>query len=256
MIRHSFQEAFRLADRAKKESAIYLASCLFCALLFILVCMLLGISYDYRNVLDVLKGNFFKGTLALVPGGLVGAWFSAGLSGYIAMDAFTGAPENMTRYAKGWYVRNLAGGALVSGSFLALMYGFYKIAASLNMVLFIGAMISWMWLMIRVTLWLPAMFIEGLGPIAAMKRSFSLSSGKAPVLAVMMFASFLPVWVIEWILGKVMPGQVVLAQVIRALLEGAVTIIITGAFATAYITLKNNKAAPVAVPGDAPVSAY
>jgi hypothetical protein len=247
MIRHSFTEAFRLISRSRRESALFLAAAALSSVLYILACLALGISYDYQTTLDSIKANPLKGAIAMVPGGLVMAWFGAGISGRLAMDAFMAAPETLTAYAKGWFLRYLAGSLLLNGGFLAVLLVFNAVPRPEGM----GLMAAWslfcLWVLVRVCLWEAAMFIDGLSPVAAMRRSYSVSSGSALKLGVIVFLPFLILSVLMKLAGLLPWTGPLSLTVARDVFEGAILVVAAGAFAAAYLKLRVPAAPAAAV---------
>ncbi len=246
MIKHCFKEAFRLISRSRRESALLLGAAAFSSGLYILACLALGISYDFQTTLDAVRANPLKGALAMVPAGLIMAWFEAGITGRLAMDAATGEPANFSFYAKGWFLRYLAGSLILNGGFLAVLLLFYAVPRPAGLGLMAGWSVFCLWLMVRVCLWAAAMFIDGLPPVAAMRRSYSVSNGSALKLAVVFFLPFVLMSALLK-LASLLPGAGPLSlTVARDVLENGVGVITAGAFAAAYLKLRV-PAAPAAV---------
>ena len=245
MIRYSFTEAFRLISRSRRESALFLAAAALSSVLYILACLALGIGYDHQTTLDALRVAPLKGALAMAPGGLVMAWFGAGISGRLAMDAFKGAPEPLTTYANGWFMRYLAGSLLLNGGFLAVLLTFNAVPKPEGM----GLMAAWslfcLWLLVRVCLWEAAMFIDGLSPVAAMRRSYSVSRGSALKLGAVVFLLFLLLSVVMKLAGLLPWTGPLSLTVARDVLESGILVVAAGAFAAAYLKL-GAQAAPAA----------
>ncbi len=237
MLIHCYKEAFRLIRRFWKEATVLLAASLASEAIFILICLALGISYDYQTTYDALKAHQQKALLALLPGIFIMAWFEAGLVGRIAMDALTGAPESMVYYAKGWFFRNLFGSVLISGGFLLLLILFQAVPK-----VGIGLMLGWtcfaVWFMIRITLWQAAMFIEDLPPLEAMRRSYSLTPGSALMLGLILFVPYLAMSLLLKLAGFIPMFGVLSINMARSVLEGLVTAFALAAFIAAFLKLR------------------
>lgn len=232
MIKTSFKESFRLIGRSKPECLAYLAIICLSEVLVLALSKWFGVDYPLRDGKpDTARLAY---TLAFsLPGFMLTAWAGAGLIGRISMDALTGDPGAMTGYANGWFWRNLAGSiAVVTTIFLPIM-----LLLMLPMPFAIVPVLGWfcvvIWLAIRVSLWGSIMFMDGLGPFAAMERSFNVSLGYVGTIVILS----LPVLAAA-VLGNGainLAGNVAIsAAILKPLLMGAATLVQMGALAAAY----------------------
>ena len=238
MIKTSLKESFRLIGRSKLECLAYLGLiCLGEALVFALS-KWFGVDYPLRGGKADAARMAYTAAFS-IPGFLLTAWAGAGLIGRVSMDALTGDPGAMTGYANGWFWRNLAGSlAVVSAIFLPIL-----LLLMLPMPLAIVPVLGWfcvvIWLGIRVSLWGSIMFMDGLGPFAAMERSFSVSSGYAATIVILS----LPVFAAA-LLGigavRLAGNSVISAAILKPLLMGAATLVQMGALAAAYLNIRKN----------------
>lgn len=238
MIMHSFREAFRLISRSRRESALFLAAAAASSVLYILACLALGIRYDYQTTFDALKGDQFRALLAMLPGVLLMVWFGAGISGRLAMDALKGAPESLTVYAKGWFLRYLAGVLLLEGSFMAVLLLFSAVPRPVGLGLMAGWSAFYVWLLVRVSLWAAVMFMDALPPLEAMRRSYAVSNGSALALGVIFFLPYLVMSSLMELVSRLQWARAAYLTVTRDVLGGAVIILTAGAFAAAYLKLR------------------
>lgn len=240
MIGHSFKEAFRLIMRSKTECVVYLLAYVLSEALVFAACKWAGIEYPLTNPRPTLSGVIRLAAFS-TPALLITAWFGAGLIGRISMDAYKGAPGSMVSYANGWFIRNL-GGTLILGAaaFLPafILMPLPKPLAALGMLVWF---LLFIWLAIRISMWSSIMFIEGLGPIAAMGKSFGVSGGYAVPLALLSLPLFVRViW--EMGLPQFPVENIAMISALKNLLIGMATLVQIGALATVYLTLTRNTA--------------
>lgn len=236
MIIHSFKEAFRLIMRSKTECLAYVSAFVLSEALVFAACNWAGIDYPLRSpntgISDLVRLAAFS-----TPALLVTAWFGAGLIGRVSMDAFKGMPDSMTSYANGWFIRTLAGTLIISAA--AFLPAFVLMALPKTMAA--AGILAWflvfIWLAIRVSMWANIMFIEGLGPIAAMGQSYRISAGYLIPLALISLPLFVRVaW--EIALPHFPVANIAIVSAVKNLLLGLATLIQIGALATFYLTLK------------------
>lgn len=245
MLIHCYKEALRLIRRSWKETAVLVAASAASEAVFILICLALGISYDFQTAYDALKAHRQSALLAMLPGVFIMAWFEAGLAGRIAMDALSGAPESMVHYAKGWFLRNLFASFLVSGGFLLLLVLFSAVP-KVGMGLMLGWTCFAVWLMLRIALWQAAMFIEDLPPVEAMRRSYSLTPGSALLMGLIIIVPYFAMSLLLKLAAMgPLPGM--LSQnLAQSVLEGLVTAFTMGAFTAAFLRQRAPAAAEAA----------
>ena len=176
MIEHSLYKACGLIIRSKKETAIYIAAALASAWLYVFTCGLLGVDGAY--VMDeAMKSSPAKACLAYLPGLLLMAWFSAGLTGRVTVHAAGGEAAGLARYANAWYLRKAGWDFLyISLTWVAMWFMSVKFFG----YIFVSSawLIAAIWLSLRVALWLNIGIIEGLGILEAAKRSYALMRGR------------------------------------------------------------------------------
>ena len=231
-----YNEACRLIGRSRRESMCYMTVYLATAGLYILMCRLLGLDGAYGGV-EILKTSPVKGLVAYLPGIVVGAWFAAGLAGRYTIDALTGAPEGMACYANGWFLRKLAADSLITGAMWVPVL--FIVPVSFIRVVFAAMWIfAAAWMGLRIAFWLNISIVENLSLIESMKRSYALTRGQALRLLILAGVPRVSVSILSWAIGKVLPGQAALMYYIKAMLEGAAMMFITGVVVALYIELR------------------
>jgi len=236
MIKHSLKEAFRLALRSKTECLAYLFALALSEALVFALCRRFGVDYPLRSS-GPEAGRLIYLAAFSAPAVFITAWFGAGLVGRISMDAFKGSPDSMISYANGWFVRNLIGTVLIAAAaFLPAVFVAF-LPKDFAAVVMMAWFLFFIWLAIRVSLWPNIMFIEGLGPVAAMQRSYRASEGHVVPLALLSLPLFARVL---WEIGPqhLAAENIALVNILKILLIGLATLIQIGALATAYLTIK------------------
>jgi hypothetical protein len=94
------------------------------------------------------------------------------------------------------------------------------------------------WLGLRIALWLNISVVEDLGLIEAMTRSYALMRGQVPRLLILGGIPRGLAWGLSWLMGKVLPGHAVLLYYVKALLDGATMVFVTGVVVAFYIELR------------------
>lgn len=236
MIKISFQESFRLMGRSKPECLAYLVIICLSEVLVFALSKWFGVDYPLREGKPDLTRLAY--TLAFsTPGYLISAWAGAGLIGRISMDALTGAPGAMTGYANGWFLRNLTGSlAIVTAAFLPLLL-MLVVPMPLAIVPILGWFVAVIWLAVRISLWGSIMFMDGLGPFAAMERSFNVSSGHAPQLLILSLP-LLAAMLLDIGARKLTGNSAMSSAILKPLLMGAATLVQMGALAAAYLSIR------------------
>ena len=240
MIKHSLKEAFRLALRSKTECLVYLFAFVLSETLVFAACRWLGIDYPLRSPKPE-ASELIRLVVFSTPALLITTWFGAGLVGRISMDAFKGSPDSMVSYANGWSISYLAGTVIIASAAFLPVGVFVVLPQNLAAVVMLAWFLFIIWLAIRASLWANIMFVEGLGPIAAMKQSYRVSEGyvvplallSLPLFARMIWELGLPYFAVE---------NIVLASMLKNLFIGLTTLIQIGALATAYLTIKRGSA--------------
>lgn len=241
MIIHSFKEAFRLIMRSKTECLVYLFAFVLSEVLVLAACGWAGIDYPLRSsspgVPEILRLAAFS-----APALLITTWFGAGLVGRISMDAFKGSPDSLVSYANGWFFRNLAGTLVISAAAFLPAFVFMALPKTLAAAGMLVWFLVFIWLAIRVSMWTNIMFMEEVGPIAAMSRSYSVSEGYVVPLALLSLPLFVRVgW--EIILPDFPAGSIALINALKNLLIGLATLVQVSAMATVYLTIKHGNSA-------------
>lgn len=239
-----YKESFRLIGGSGKETGVYLAASLAAAGLYVLMCAWLGLGSAYDSHAAA-KDNPFRMLIAYLPGVVLSAWFAAGLGGRFSIDAIGGAPEGMTRYARGWYLRKLGGDSL----FIVVMWVpvlFIVISSLGSAVAAVGWMVVAFWLGFRVALWFNISVVEELGLIAAMRRSYAMTFGQVPRLLLLGGAPMLTARFLGWTAGKLLPGQAGLVYYLKSVLDGVAMVVVMGVVAAIYSELRSTP--PVETP--------
>lgn len=240
-----YKESFRLIGGSGKETGVYLVTSLAAAGLYVLMCAWLGLGGAYDSH-AVIKDSPFRTLIAYLPGVVLSAWFAAGLAGRFTIDAIGGAPEGMTRYARGWYLRKLGGDSL----FMAVMWVpvLFLVISSLGSAV---AAVVWLivafWLGFRVALWFNISVVEELGLIDAMRRSYSMTSGQVPRLLLLGGAPMVTARFLGWTAGTLLTGQTALVYYIKSVLDGVAMVVIMGVVAAIYSELRSTPPAEAAV---------
>lgn len=232
----SYNESYNLIKRSATGGALYIAACLISAGSYVLMCRFLGLNGGYDSY-AVIKASPLKGLTAYLPGIILTAWFAAGLAGRYTMDVLTGTPEGIKYYASGWFFRKLIADFFVTFIIwlpvLALLFvPFGGVVFAFVWILFAA------WLGIRLALWLNVSVAENLGLVAAMKRSFVIMDGQILRIMLLTCIPMIIARALAWLLGKTLPGQVVLVYYSRSLLEGAATVFVLGILAGQYCKLR------------------
>ena len=237
----SYSEAYRLLGRSGKEAGWFLAACLVSAGLYVLMCGFMGLEGVYAGFPPP-KDSLAKSILADLPGSIVTAWFAAGLAGRFTMDALTGAPEGMTRYAKGWFLRKLIVDTVVMGFIWGPLLFLIRMPSH-SALLTLAWMLPACWLSLRISLWLNASVAENLDLFEAIKRSYALTSAQALRIFMLAGAPFILTGILVKLLSKMLPGQTVLVYYLKSMLNGAAAVFIMGLFTALYVELKAGDAA-------------
>lgn len=240
MIKTSFKESFRLIGRSKPECLVYLVIICLSEVLVFALSKWFGVDYPLRGGKpDPARLAY---TLAFsIPGYLFSAWAGAGLIGRISMDALTGAPGAMTGYANGWFLRNLTGSiAVVTAAFLPLLLMLF-VPVPLAIVPILGWFVAVIWLAVRLSLWGCIMFMDGLGPFAAMERSFTVSAGYSFQLLILSLP-LLAAMLLDIGARKLTGNSIMSSAILKPLFLGAATLVQMGALAAAYISIRNRPA--------------
>lgn len=242
MIQHSLGEAYRLIGRSRKEASIYILSCFLCGAVYVFLCGALGLGDAYLDDFGAMKSALVKWVIAYLPGFAISAWFSAGLVGRFTMDAFNGAPEGMTHYAKGWYTRSLGGEAIITT--LLFLTGLvhvkeYPATSFFALAWFIAVLLF----ALRASLWLNVSFVEGTGLFDSIKRSCALSEGMVPKLLTIVAVPFVLTLPLGWLAGELLPGHTAALFLVREGIRGCAEVVVMGALAAAYLKLKSGRSA-------------
>ena len=252
MIEHSFKEAFRLIGRSKPECAAYLAILCLGEVLMFALSRGFGVDYPLGHGKPDLPRVAYTAAFS-IPGYVLSTWAGAGLMGRISMDALTGAPGAMAGYANGWFMRYLKGTlAVVVAAFLPILL-LLLVPTPLAIVIMAVWFLAVIWLAVRISMWGSIMFMDGLGPFAAMERSFTVSEGHAIPVAILSLS--LPVAMLLGAgAGRLVSSAAISSALIKPLFLGAATLVQMGALATAYVALKKSvndseSATPDSVPG-------
>lgn len=240
-MRNTYDEAYRLFKRSGKEAGYFIAACLVSAGLYMLMCGILGVEGAYAGYRS-LKASPVKSLIADLPRSIVTAWFAAGLAGRFTMDALTGSPEEMTRYAKGWFFRKLIADTVVMG-LIWLPLLFLVKAPSPSALLIVVWMLAAAWLSLRIPLWLNASVAENLGLFEALKRSYTITSAQVLRIFILAGAPLISAGILARVLRKALPGQIVLAYYLESLLDSAASAFAMGVFAVIYVELRAKGAA-------------
>lgn len=236
MLKHSFKEALRLVMRSKAECLGYLSVFVLSEALVFAACRWTGLNYPLRSpkpsVAELIRLAAFS-----APALLITTWLGAGLIGRISMDAFKGSPGSLVSYANGWFIRNLAGTLIITAAAFLPALLFAVLPKDLAAIVILAWFLFFMWLAIRVSLWANIMFIEGLGPVAAMRRSYSVSESYVVPLALLSLPLFVRVaW--EMVLPYFPTVNIVLISISKNMFIGLATLIQIGALAAVYLTIK------------------
>lgn len=240
-MRNTYYETYRLFKRSGKEAGFFVAACLVSAGLYVLLCGIIGVEGAYAGYLS-LKASPVKSLIADLPGSIVTAWFAAGLAGRFTMDALTGAPEEMTRYAKGWFFRKLIFDSVVMGLIWGPLLFLIRMpfhSTLLTVVWLLGAA----WLSLRLSLWLNVSVTENLGLFEALKRSYTITRAQVSRIFILAGAPLISAGILSRVLSKVLPGQTVLVYYLQALLDSAASAFTMGIFAVIYVELRAKGAA-------------
>jgi hypothetical protein len=239
MIKTSFKESFRLIGRSKPECLAYLAViCLSGALEYALP-IWTGVDFPVQDA----KPGAAKLAYMLAftaPGYVFAAWAGAGLVGRISIDALTGAPASMISYANGWFLRNLKGSVVVVAAVFLPIVLMLLLPMALAAVIILAWFLFFVWFAIRISLWGSIMFIDGLGPFAAMRRSYSVSEGHTLSIALLSVPLFVGM-LFEIGSGHFVTEGLVSEALLKPLLLGAATLVQIGALAAAYLAIKKTK---------------
>jgi hypothetical protein len=240
MIENSLKEAFRLIGRSRKEVAIYMAASLVCGGISVLMCKVLGIDYTASDSFQNMKTMPIKVLAASIPGGIILAWFEAGLTGRVVFDAFKGELGDMTRYANGWFLRNLASEAIFKGISAIMVVAAFS--GNKPGALIAGiCLLAVTWLVFRVSLWLNASFVENLGLFQAMKRSYAVSAGNLWRLIILIIAPAFAADILKRLIVKLLPGQTTLVYILKDLTHALSSVVVIGALAAIYVALTATK---------------
>lgn len=238
MIAHFFKEAFRLITRSKTECLVYLLGLIISEALVLAACRRLGVAYPLHSP-DPGVAGLIRLVACSAPPVLITSWLGAGLIGRISMDASKGATGTMISYANGWFIRNLIGTLIISAAAFLPAFVLMVLPKTLSAAGILVWFLFFIWLAIRISMWPNIMFIEGLGPIAAMGQSFRKSEGYAIPLALLSLPLFVRViW--EMFLPNFPAGNVFVSGLSKNLLIGAATLVQIGALATVYLTITRN----------------
>ncbi len=234
---NSYSEAYKLLGRSGKEAGFYIAASLVSAGLYTLMCGMLGLEVAYTGVTSF-KASPMKSFIALTPEIIVTAWFAAGLAGRLTMDALTGAPEELTSYAKGWFFRKLIADTVVAGALwgpllLLVIIPFASPVLALVWLLAAG------WLGLRIALWLNISVAENRGLLEAMRSSFDLTATQALRILFLAGGPIISTVFLSKLLGKALAGQAVLVYYLKTLLDSSAAVFAMAVLAALYLELKS-----------------
>lgn len=236
-----YGEAYRLLRRSGKEAGFYIAACLLSAGLYVLLCEILGLEGAYTGMASF-KAGPVKSLIALIPEVIVTAWFAAGLAGRLTVDALTGAPEGMARYAKGWFFRKLIADSVVAGALwgpllLLIIVPFAGPVVALIWLLVAG------WLSLRIALWLNISVVENRGLLEAMRSSYDVTAAQALRILLLAGGPLISAMFLSRLIIKALPGKVVLAYYLKSLLNGTAAVFAMAVLAVIYLELRSKGSA-------------
>lgn len=240
-MKNSYGEAYRLIRRSGKEAVFYIAACLVSAGLYVFLCDILGLEGAYTG-LTTFKTSPVKSLIATIPEIIVSAWFAAGLTGRLTVDALTGAPEEMTHYAKGWFFRKLISDTIVAGAMWGPLF-FLVIIPFASPVLALVWLLAAGWLGLRIALWLNISVAENQGLLEAMRSSFDVTAAQALRILLLVGGPLISAVLVAKLIGKVLAGQAAAAYYLKSLLNSAVAVFAMGILAVIYLELKNRDSA-------------
>lgn len=236
MIRHSIHEAYRLIGRSKKAAALYLGASLVSSWLYVFMCGQLGLAGAYAGA-EAVKAEPVKGLITYLPGIAVLAWFAAGTTGRFVMDALKGEAEGLPRYANGWFFRK-AGWDLIFMFLMWVPMWFMALKFPGVIVVSLAWMVAALWLGVRVSLWLNISITEDLGLPEALKRSYALTRGRVWTLVMIGVVPMIAAKLLSWLVTAAFSAQGGAAYYTKAFFEGAAGVVVIGAFAAAYLKIK------------------
>ena len=216
------------------------------AWLYVFACGLLGVNGAYAGG-EAMKANPAKACLSCLPGLLLMAWFSAGLTGRVTVHAAGGEADGLARYANAWYLRK-AGWEFL---YICLTWaGMWFMSIKFFGYIFVASawLITGIWLSLRAALWLNIGIIEGLDMVEAVKRSYALMRGRVWQLIVISAFPMVVAKALATLINKFAASPAGLAYYVGEFFEAAAAVVVIGAYAAAYLKIKTD--APAAEPAN------
>ncbi len=198
MIQKSIEQGYGLLRRVPGPAAACLAAAAVTYWLYALACGWLGVAGVYAGGKE-LTSSFRGGFLAYLPGMLLAAWFSAGLTPLVTLLGLKREAGPLFSYSRAWFLPKAAWDILFL-SWLWVPMLFLKADFFGSTLLALVWMVTGIWFAVRLALWLNAA-AEGLPLKAAFLRSWELTRGRVWTVvmtaALPMLAGRLPGWAIK-----------------------------------------------------------